>query len=148
MSTKIKLHYSKALDISLLEKGIEVWLRRITIQTAFKTSKGFTQPYEAIVDTGAPVSILPPAIWQDIEKEILGDYRIKGIVPKKDAFLPVKVANVCAALLDEHKSTRMLKIKAYLSIEPEVPLVLGFENFLSQAKIYSDTQNNSGYIEI
>ena len=57
MSTKIRLHYSQALDIDLLEKNIEVWLRRITIQVVFKKQKGFSQPYEAIVDTGAPVSI-------------------------------------------------------------------------------------------
>jgi len=62
MSTKVQLHYSQALDIGLLEKNVEVWFRRLTVQIMFKKQKLFSQPYEAIVDTGAPVSIIPPAI--------------------------------------------------------------------------------------
>jgi len=91
MSIRVKLHFSKALDLDLIEKGIEIWLRRITVQVSFKKSRGWTQPYEAIIDTGAPVSVVPPAIWQEIEREILGEYRIQGIVPKKDSFLPVRI---------------------------------------------------------
>lgn len=74
MSIRIKLHHSKALDLELIEKNIEVWLRRITVQVSFKKSHGWSQPYEAIIDTGAPVSIIPPAIWHEIEKEVLGEY--------------------------------------------------------------------------
>ena len=148
MSTKIKLYYSQALDIDLLEKNIEVWLRRLTIQVAFKKTRGFSQPYEAIVDTGAPVSIIPPAIWEECENEVLGEYKIKGLVPKKEAYINVKIANVYCVLLDEHNTTKTLPIKAYLSLEARVPLVLGFESFLSNAKLCSDFPTRSGYIEI
>ena len=148
MSTKIRLHYSQALDIDLLEKNIEVWLRRITIQVVFKKQKGFSQPYESIVDTGAPVSIIPPSIWEECEKEIIGGYKIQGLVPKKGAYIDVKIANIYCVLLDEHKTTDILPIKAYLSLEPKVPLVLGFESFLSKGKLYSDCKTKDGYIEI
>ena len=58
MSISVRLHFSKALDLELLEKNIEVWLRRLTVQVSFKTPRACTQPYEAIMDTGAPVSII------------------------------------------------------------------------------------------
>jgi hypothetical protein len=148
MSTKIQLHYSQALDIDLLEKNVEVWFRRLTVQVVFGKQKDFSQPYEAIVDTGAPVSIIPPAIWQDCEKEIIGQYKIRGLVPKKDAYIDVKIANISCVLFDEHNASGVLAIKAYLSMEPNVPLVLGFEGFLSKAKLYSDFQAKQGYIDI
>lgn len=148
MSIRIRLHYSKALDLELIEKNIEIWLRRITVQIAFKKSSGWTQPYEAIIDTGAPVSIIPPAIWQETEIEILGDYKIQGIVPKKDAHLSVKVANIFCVLMDEKNATDTIKIKAYLSLEERAPLVLGFENIISKSRLYIDAENSLGYIEI
>lgn len=148
MSIRIRLHYSKALDLELIEKNIEIWLRRINIQVSFKKLGGWSQPYEAIIDTGAPVSIIPPAIWREIEKEILGEYKIQGIVPKKDSYLLVKIANITCVLMDEKNVTDELKIKAYLSLEEKAPLVLGFENIISKAKLYIDSENTEGYIEI
>ena len=114
----------------------------------FGRQGAFSRPYEAIVDTGAPVSIIPPAIWQDCEKEIIGQYKIRGLVPKKDAYIDVKVANISCVLFDEHNASDVLSIKAYLSMEPNVPLVLGFEGFLSKAKLYSDFQTKQGHIDI
>jgi len=148
MSISVRLHFSKALDLELLEKNIEVWLRRLTVQVSFKTPRAWTQPYEAIMDTGAPVSIIPPAIWKDIDREILGEYKIQGIVLKRDAFLPVKIANISCVLMDEKNVTGTLKIKAYLSLEEKAPLVLGFENIISNARLYIDTKNDDGYIVI
>ena len=148
MSIRIRLHYSKALDLELIEKNIEVWLRRLTVQACFKKPRVWSQPYEAIIDTGAPVSIIPPAIWQEIEKEILGEHKIQGIVPKKDSCLPVKIANVSCVLMDDKNMTNTLKIKAYLSLEEKVPLILGFENIISKAKLYLNPEISEGYIEI
>lgn len=148
MSTKINLHYSKALDLELIEKNIEIWLRRITVQVLFKKPYGWTSPYEAIIDTGAPVSIIPPAIWAESEKEILGETKIQGIVNRKDSYLSVKVANISCVMMDERNITKTLKIKAYLALEEKAPLVLGFENILSKAKLYLNPENSEGYIEI
>ena len=129
MSTKIKLKYTKALNLELIEKNIEIWSRRLTAQVSFKTTSGWTQPYEAIIDTGAPVSVIPPAIAEEIVKNIFTDYAISGIVPHEEAKLPVKVADVWCSFLDSEKISKPLKIKAYLSTDHRVPLVLGFENF-------------------
>jgi hypothetical protein len=148
MSTRIKLQYTKALNLELLERGIEVWVRRITAQVRFKTKDGWTRSYETIVDTGAPVSVIPPHISEVAAKRILGDYTISGIVPHEEVVLPVKVADVWCALLDEKRVSKPLKIKAYLSTDHRVPLILGFENLLSRAILYSDCKGNKSFIEI
>lgn len=148
MSIRIRLHYSKALDLELIEKNIEIWLRRVSVGVSFRKPRGWTQPYEAIIDTGAPLSIIPPAIWQEIEREILGEYKIQGIVFKQDAYLSVKIANIFCVLMDEKNVTDIIKIKAYLSLEEKAPLVLGFENIISKSKLYMHPENNEGYIEI
>jgi len=148
MSIRIRLHYSKALDLELIEKNIEIWLRRVTVGVSFQKPDGWTQPYEAIIDTGAPVSIIPPAIWREMDREELGESKIQGIVSREDAYLPVKIANIHCVLMDEDSMTDILKIKAYLSLEESAPLVLGFENLLSTAKMYSNSKEDEGYIEI
>lgn len=148
MSTKIELHYSKTLNLELIEKGIKVWVIRLSVQVAFKINGGWTQPYEAIVDTGAPVSIIPPSIWQKCKKEILGDYSISGIVPTDKLFLPVKVSDITCLLLDAKQCTKPLKIKAYLSSDSRVPLVIGFDTVLSQAVLHSDAKNGKAYLII
>ncbi|MCK4249000.1 MAG: hypothetical protein KAX15_04400 [Candidatus Omnitrophica bacterium] len=148
MSIRVNLQYTKALDLELIEKGIEVWIRRLTAQVRFKTKDGWTRSYEAIVDTGAPVSIIPSAVSEEISKNVLGDYAISGIVPHEEVVLPVKVAEVKCVLLDEKRISRTLKIKAYLSTDHRVPLVLGFENLLSKAILYSDYKGNKSFIEI
>ena len=148
MSTRVNLQYTKALNLELIEKGIEVWVRRLTAQVCFKTKDGWTRPYEAIVDTGAPVSVIPPAITEEVVKNILGDYAISGIVPHEEAVLPVKVADVWCTLLDEKRISNALKIKAYISTDHRVPLVLGFEDLLSKAIFHSDYKSNKSFIEI
>ncbi len=148
MSIRINLQYAKALNLELIEKGIEVWIRRLTAQVRFKTKDGWTRSYEAIIDTGAPVSVIPPSISEEVDKNILADYAISGIVPHQEAVLPVKVADVWCAFLDEERISKSLKIKAYLSTDHRVPLVLGFENLLSKAILYSDCKGNKSFIEI
>lgn len=95
MSTnKIELQFTRTLDLDLVNKGIKVWLVRITGQIKFQTKNGWSRPYEAIIDTGAPVSLIPYSIWTKIKTEIIADYRISGVVPDKKCSLPVKVGNV------------------------------------------------------
>ena len=148
MSTKVKIRHIRALDLELVEKGIRVWVNRLTVQVCFRTRDGWTQPYEAIVDTGAPVSIIPPPISEEIDKNVLGDHAISGIVPHEGAVLPVKVADVWCAVLDEKRMGKSLKIRAYLATDQRVPLILGFENLLSEAILHCDCKRNEMFIEM
>lgn len=148
MSTRIELDFTKTLDIDLLEKGIKIWLVRIVAQVCFKAkNNNWTRPYEAIIDTGAPVSLIPLTIWQEIDARVFSNYRISGIVPNKECSLPVKVGKAACTIIDKKSSTGVLNINAYLTLTDKVPLIIGFDNLLTDLKLVSDYRSKTAYLE-
>ncbi len=129
----------------MFQKKVEVWLRRILVLARFKTTKGWTEPYEAIVDTGAPLSILPAHIWKQIGADILCPDEIAGIVP--EAKLLVHLGEVTASLMDRAHSLPPLRFKAHLSEEDRIPLMLGFDGMLSRSILHMDALQSQGYLE-
>ncbi|MDI6795073.1 MAG: hypothetical protein QME81_19765, partial [bacterium] len=126
MSTKISLWFHSFLDTDLLQKGVRVEIIRLLAKAEFKAKDGWTDPYIAIVDTGAPLSLIPQSIWEGCEVEILAEHSLKGVVPRKECVLPVSVGEVSLRIVDEENMSRELVVKAYLSRTDRVPLILGF----------------------
>lgn len=62
MSTRISLLFSRNLDLELLEKGVKIWLHRLIVRVRFRTQGRWGKSFPAIVDTGAPVSVIPKYI--------------------------------------------------------------------------------------
>lgn len=147
MSTKFELHFTKSLDAGLLDKGVKIWIIRIMGLVKFKTKKGWSRVYEAIIDTGAPVSLLPLSIWKGIDAEVATDYRISGVVPDKRCSLPVKVGNVTCVVMGRKAISREIKMKAYLTLTDKVPLIIGFDNFLTHFRLNCDYKNKRVYLE-
>lgn len=145
MSTKIDLYFKK-FKVEELSR-FNIYVIRLFCRVAFKTKDGFTGPYPAIVDTGAPVSLIPYRLWSRSDTEILGNYTIKGIVPKKECFLSVKIGKISCILINRYGKIKPLTIKAYFSSSDEVPLILGFKDLLERAKIHIDTSKNLSYLE-
>ena len=143
--SRVKLFLRQTLDLALFEKGFEVWLRRVMVLVCFKTQDGWTQPYEAIVDTGAPLSILPVQIWEKIERKDLHPHEVSGIVP--GVSIPVQAAEISACLMDPTHTTPAFRFKAYLSQEKHIPLILGFDGILSHSVMHLDAARNQGYLE-
>ena len=138
MSIRIDLHFSQTIDIDLLEKGHKIWLIRIMGQVRFKTKDGWSRPYEAIIDTGAPVSLIPLGIWENIEAEVMSDYIIGGIVPNKECSLPVKVGKVACKVIGKEIASREIELNSYLVLTNKVPLIIGFDSFLTTFKLICD----------
>lgn len=148
MSTRIELTFTRSLDLELLEKGVKIWLTRIVAEVKFKTKdNNWTRPYEAIIDTGAPVSLLPVSIWQKIDPKVLADYKISGIVPNEGCSLPVKVGSVICRIIGMNTSTDELSINAYLTMTDKVPLIIGFDSLLTGLKLVSDYKTKTAYFE-
>ena len=143
--SRVDLAFRQNLDLELFQKKVEVWLRRILVLTRFKTPTGWTQPYEAIVDTGAPLSILPARFWKQIEADVLCADEIAGIVP--EAKLSVQTGEVAASLMDRNHSLPALRFKAHLSDDDRIPLVLGFDGVLSRSILHVDSLQSQGYLD-
>lgn len=68
----------------MLQKGVRVEIIRLLAKAEFKAKDGWTDPYIAIVDTGAPLSLIPQSIWEGCEVEILAEHSLKGVLcPEK-----------------------------------------------------------------
>ena len=123
---------------------------RLHIWASFVTWEGdLTPPKLAIIDTGAPLSMLPSHIWHNVRHLKMRNDTVQGIVPNPDCDLQVVDAVVsCVLYDDEGQSSEALTIRAYLAPTQDVPLLLGFGGLLDQADVYFSLTKNLAYLEI
>lgn len=150
MSTKIDLKIQTGIDLELFEQGITFRLVRLITRIRFQSENGWTKVSEAIVDTGSAVSVLPYVAWKDSSINLLSSHKVilRGLAPQKEAILQANIAEVTCVLLDGHEISRPLKIKAYLLLDDSAPLILGFEDILTEVKLVSDYKNDMAYFDI
>lgn len=124
------------------------YLTRLICNTKFKKPDGWTKSYDAIIDTGAHTSIIPLEIWQDMETKILADHHVRGISPKKECYVDIKIARVKAVLFDENgNATPELEIFTYLALDENIPLILGFKTLLDKFKLCFDYKANEAWLD-
>jgi hypothetical protein len=83
MSTRIKLRISQRPD----RDDPLVVVTRLICRVAFYQEGGELGPERyAILDTGAPVSLVPKRMWQDYPILKLKDTTVKGIVDRPECF--------------------------------------------------------------
>jgi hypothetical protein len=65
LSIRVNLTFIKQVDVELLDKVPDYnGLLRLVCDISFKTREGWTDPEQAIIDTGAYMSLLPLSVWQ------------------------------------------------------------------------------------
>ncbi len=134
MSTKIglTLHRRSLLDLARHNvQGV-----RLLCLTSFKHVAGYTKPEWGIIDTGAPISVVPMRIWSNLPHQALEDYEIWGIVPKEECAQPVRFGTLTCRLLDRENETEDLTIKADLAYTDDIPLILGFLDLMEKAVLH------------
>ncbi|MEW6609275.1 MAG: hypothetical protein AB1414_17835 [bacterium] len=147
MSIKISLYFKRYLNLDLIEKGVKIEMIRLIGGVRFRARDGWTELSPAIVDTGAPVSTLPKRIWSECQVHKLAEYELRGVVPRKECFLPVVVGEIGCVLVDEEAVSNELLIKAYLADTDEIPPLIGFAGLLDKFKINIDYLENKAYLE-
>lgn len=115
----------------------------------FKTARGWSKPYPAIVDTGAHLTAIPASIWK---KSIsLGDgrkYTLFGLSKKQECGLSGELARLSIILVDEEgNQTREIVLSAFLAETDQIPLLLGFSGLLEQLSLHVNYHQNSAYVE-
>ncbi len=125
-----------------LHKGI-----RLLTVVQFTTGKTWSDPQIAIVDTGAPISLVPPKIWKKCSFDSLGETVLRGVIPKKECAMPVKVAKICLRLLDPEYVTEEIETNAYLAQIDNIPLVIGFEKLLSEFNVFFSYYTQNAFVE-
>lgn len=147
MCTKIGLWFHSFSDTELLRKGIRAEIVRLLAKAEFKTGDRWTDPYIAIVDTRAPLSLIPQSIWEECDVRILAEHSLKGVVPRKECVLPVSVGEVSLRIVDEEHISRELVVKAYPARTDSIPLILGFYDLLSCFRVLFSYEEQRAFLE-
>jgi len=150
VSIKINLEFETRVDIDFLAKGISFRLIRLISRIKLKSKEGFTRTYDAIVDTGNPITIIPFSIWSKASVHLISHDQVKlyGLGTEDNSAIKGNIGQIEIIFLDEQRSSASITLKAYLIEDDKAPLLIGFEDVLTLMKLVSDYKNNVAYLEV
>ena len=142
----VELTVRRFLDLEALDHGWQVWAFRVLVSAQFRRPDGWTPAFRALVDTGAPFSVLPKSLWVDLRVEGGFATHLRGLIPLPSAVLKARLAQVTCLVSDLKTTTSPIKFWVLLA-EGEVPLVLGCSGFLDRATLFLDAARQRGRLE-
>lgn len=132
----IELFFREFLNEEIEKKIKNYKLIRLMGWVSFRTYTGMSDPQEAIIDTGAPTSVIPFSMWKELPIIRITTHKVQRINPKPECSIPIIIGKVKCVLLDERgNQTKETEIHAYLALTDEVPLILGFKDLLTEFRL-------------
>jgi hypothetical protein len=120
----------------------------------------FTEPWIAVFDTGAPMSVLPLRLWRMLAPEIhVPDATFGGISRRKvcslrsptpSAYGQIRcsIGTVRGRLIDEDGNrTRIYDFPTFLAKIDRVPLIIGFAEMLERFTNYFNYPTHEAWVE-
>jgi len=149
MSVKIRISREKDVEISEMVPDFGDSIRLRAWVKFRMRGNNWSKTVSAIIDTGAPISVLPYDLWRRLKIKILASgYSMRGIIPREECKLPVDIGEVCCVLLDaEGNKTEEAKIYVFLAFSDLIPIVLGFKFLLERFKICFDCEDGRAWLE-
>lgn len=144
---RIHLEIQRTLDLGASHSRRQLFLYRLTAWVRFRQTRGWSDYHVAIVDTGAPYSLIPLSLWPALRMERLCDLPVRGLVPGRHAELNATLAKVSGQLLDDFHVSRPLPLWAMLAGTDQVPLILGWAGCLDRVKLVLDPRRRLAWLE-
>ncbi|MBI2104277.1 MAG: hypothetical protein HYT90_01675 [Candidatus Omnitrophica bacterium] len=144
---RITLEVHRTLDLGASRTHHRLFLYRLLTRVRFRQARGWSDYHVAILDTGAPYSLLPLSLWPALRVERLTTLPLRGIVPGHTAELRADLARVSGRLLDARRVSPRLILWAMLARTDEVPLILGWAGCLDRARLGLDGRRRSAWLE-
>jgi len=147
VSIKIDLEFETRLDSDLLSVGISIRLIRLIASLRLKTAEAWTDPYKAIIDTGSPITLIPKHVWEKVSVKwiIPGSIQLTGL---GSGGVSGKLAEVVMVFLDKKGTSPSISLKAFLVDSDTIPLIIGFEDVLTDIKMVCDYKSKSAFLQI
>lgn len=145
MSTRIGLHFRRVPDVELLHRGI--FHIRLLCRVRLQTLTDTTLVRSAIVDTGAPLCLVPSDLWEQVRTQRFEATRIGGLMTQKDCAISGHLGILAMTLLDPQNRQHHLTVRAFLAQTTEVPLILGFQDCLEKATAHVSFPRNDAWLE-
>lgn len=143
----IKLRFRQFHDIDLVAKSVKSHIIRLLVDVRFKTYDGWTDPYSAVLDTGAHAALIPYRVWNECIVKTTARHTVRGLVPKEECLLPILIGDISCILVDEERQSEELKISACLALTDDIPLIIGFWDILEKFKLYMDYRKKEAYLD-
>ena len=143
----VKLFFEtlRSRELEAKVEGINIVRLRCYVQFEKRTRE--ISIHDAIVDTGAFISLIPFSIWKDVEVDRFADHHVEGLIQKPDCSIPVIIGKIGLKLVDEEHQTEKIDVHSYLALTDEIPLILGFKDLLASFKVCFDYKENSAWLE-
>ena len=145
MSTRLTLTVKRLPDVELLNEGFR--LVRLFCDVRFQYPEGLSDPYAAIIDTGAPLSMVPRSMWERAHVRRLKPLRLQGLVARKECAVAVTAGILSAVFQDAEGHQVKHAFRAYLAERDEVPLILGMQDVLEEGRLLVDLKGGIAWFE-
>lgn len=145
MFTKVRLYWKTDFDPTHLANGVHVRIIRLYVPVSFRETTEWSEPVNAIINLGSPLTVLPKRVWQTMQNI----QYLSGMVPLggigKGTVL-ARLAKIELAFLSTQKEIVKRTIKAYLAEDDAVPLLLGIEDLITNTRLVSDYPKNKAFL--
>ena len=142
--TTLRLNFETKVDGRLLlESQIVHRLVRLKTRASFRSSEGvWTLPRDAIIDTGCPTSVIPRPIWTNVHHHFIADECAQRIAGQK---ITMRLGVITLRLHDEETISPPFEVKADLAESDTIPLILGFEDVITEILLVCDFKEDTAY---
>ncbi|HDS45258.1 MAG TPA: hypothetical protein ENN68_04070 [Methanomicrobia archaeon] len=144
----IRLFFESFTDKEIEERvGEDYEIIRLTSHIRFRTPTGWSKIYDAIVDTGAHTPVIPFNIWNDLDIDVMANYELKGLNPRRECAIPSIIGKVVCILLDDQgNQSEEIETTSFLAYTDKVPLIVEFKNVLPKFKVCFNYANGDAYL--
>ncbi len=143
---RINLRVARYEDLEALERGHPAVTHRLYTNLRLHLRSKWSDPLRAIVDTGAPYSVIPRDLGTQLVATSLYRTRMGGLVPKEYMY-GTMVETECMAT-DEENSSEPFKIRAIVADKIGIPLLLGLHGILDQEELITRISSREAWLQL
>ena len=141
---RINLRVAQYEDIEALERGHPAVTHRLYTNLRLHLRSKWSDPLRAIVDTGAPYSVIPHDLATQLLATPLYRTRMGGLVPKEYMY-GTMVETECMAA-DGENTSEPFKIRAIVADKSGIPLLLGLHGIIDKKELVSRIASRQAWI--
>lgn len=131
-----------------LAAGHHITATRIATKISFGIGADWSGFELAIVDTGAPLSLFPKAIWTKIDRQVLATVSVGGLTQKPECRFAADLAVIRCMLSDGVNLIGPFRMNALLARNDTVPALLRLAGVLDEASPSVALRNDSANLEM
>ena len=128
--------------------GYRLVALRLVTDVSLATDTGWSPFKQAVIDTGAPVSVFPPVIWKQCRHTPLGRAKIGGLARGEECQLPAILAEIDCTLSDGQRVLAPIRIHAYLVEIENAPTLVGMLGFIERGVLRVELSRNRAFLRM